>query len=83
MPKAKKTGLAAFTDSQISAAHDSDTLADVRTKAKGEIVRLSLRLTQDQWKRVHDLALNEGVSINQLTVHALSKLFQEKGLPGI
>ena len=57
--------------------------APERTKAVGEKVALTLRLSHEQWERAHQLALSEGVSLNQLALHALSKLFQERGLPGL
>lgn len=80
----KKTGLAAFTDKQEASARDQGTAQSaLRTKAKGEIVHLTLRLTHEQWDRVHQLAHSEGVSLNRLAILALSKLFQEKGLPGL
>ena len=80
----KKTGLASFTGSQESAARDEDAApASLRTKAKGDTVSVTIRLRPDQWERVHQLALAEGVSLNRLAIHALSKIFQEKGLPGL
>ena len=81
---ARKTGLAAFTGSQNSKTRGQDATSDeIRTKAKGDTVALTLRLTRDQWERVHQLALAEGISINRLALMALSKSFQEKGLPGL
>ena len=78
----KKTGLAAFTGSQEPAARDrAADAANLRTKAKGETVSITIRLSRDQWERAHQLALAEGVSLNRLAIHALSKGFQEKGLP--
>jgi hypothetical protein len=80
----RKTGLAAFTDSQGSKVRGQGTAPEeIRTKAKGNTVALTLRLTRDQWERVHQLALVEGISINRLALVALSKVFQEKGLPGL
>lgn len=82
-PKKKTTGLAAFTGSQEAAAYEKSTATELRTKAKGEIVHITLRLTHEQWERAHQLARAEGVSLNQLAIFALSKLFQDKGLPGL
>ena len=80
----RKTGLAAFTGSQGSKARGQDSEPEeIRTKAKGDTVALTLRLTRDQWERVHQLALAEGISINRLALMSLSKAFQEKGLPGL
>jgi hypothetical protein len=47
------------------------------------MVALTLRLTRDQWDRVHQLARSQGMSLNRLAVLALSKIFEEKGLPGL
>ena len=79
--KRKKTaGLAAFTDHQSS----PQTLeTDIRTKAKKEMVAVTLRLSRDQWNRVHQLAREEGVSLNQLALLGLSKLLEEKGLASL
>ena len=80
----KKTGLVAFTGSQESPSQRQETVPDtLRTKAKGETVSLTLRLSRDQWERAHQLARAEGVSLNRLALLALSKLFQEKGLPDL
>jgi hypothetical protein len=80
----RKTGLAAFTGSQDPKTRGQDATPDeIRTKAKGDTVAVTLRLTREQWERVHQLALAEGVSLTRLTTFALSKVFQEKGLPGL
>jgi hypothetical protein len=56
---------------------------DLRIKAKGDVIHISLRLTHEQWERVTQLANAEGTSINRLAIYAFSKLFQEKGLPAL
>jgi predicted HicB family RNase H-like nuclease len=80
--RSKTAGLSAFGNvgtarGQHAAAHPE------RTKAVGEKVALTLRLTREQWDKVHQLAHAEGVSLNQLALHALSTLLQERGLPGL
>ena len=60
---------------QHAAAHPE------RTKAVGEKVALTLRLTREQWDKGHQLDHAEDVSLNQLALHALSTLRQERGLP--
>jgi hypothetical protein len=52
-----------------------------RKKAVRDIVCLTLRMTQSQWRRAHDLSESEGVSINQLALDGISKILKEKGLP--
>jgi len=44
-------------------------------------VATNLRLTRDQWRRVHELALDEETSVQELAVRGLSRLFEERGLP--
>jgi transposase InsO family protein len=83
-PKKKTAGLAAFADQQSSrAAEQAADRSDRRTKAKKETVAVTLRLSRDQWERVHQLARAEGVSLNQLALEGLSRLFEEKGLQAL
>lgn len=86
----KPIGLAAFTKQGRQAeqpTEDTGTTEQVETKTrqrgKGDVVALTLRLSRDDWQRVHQLALSEGISIQKLTMEGLSKLFEEKGLKGL
>ena len=79
----KKTEFTGFGDSWQAPTQPKTEEVDLRTKAKGETVHISLRLTKDQWKRAKDLADIEGTSIQRLAVHGISKLLEEKGLPGL
>jgi hypothetical protein len=54
-----------------------------RARAQKAVVAMSFRITRQDWERVHQLAITEGVSINTLTLRGLSKLFEERGLPGM
>jgi hypothetical protein len=47
------------------------------------MVAMSFRISRQDWERLHLLAITDGVSINTLTLRGLSKLFEERGLPGI
>jgi hypothetical protein len=80
---AKDTGLSAFTDTQETAVEERTTKANARTKATGKIVHAQLRLNHAQWERAHQFARSEGVSLNQLAIRGMSKLMEEKGLPGL
>jgi hypothetical protein len=40
-------------------------------------------LPRADWERLHQLAVSEGTSIQQLAVRGLSNVFAAKGLPGI
>lgn len=86
----KQIGLAAFTSRKTAA--QSETVAPIapesiatsdRKRGKGEVVALTVRLSRSEWERVHQLAVAEGTSIQQLALKGLSKVFAEKGLPGI
>jgi len=46
-------------------------------------VATNLRLTRDQWRRVHELALDEETTVQELAIRGLSRLFEERGLPGL
>jgi len=50
-------------------------------KKKTNRVATNLRLTRDQWRRVHELALDEETTVQELAVRGLSRLFEERGLP--
>ena len=56
-----------------------------RTRARGQkpLVAMTFRLSRQDWERLHLLALTDGVSINTLTLRGLSRLLEERGLPGI
>ena len=82
------TGLAAFTTRKTTVSSDltsatHTTSPTERRRGKGEVVALTVRLTRAEWERVHQLAVSEGTSIQQLALKGLSKVFAEKGLPGI
>jgi len=82
----KATGLAAFTRKGTTAVQETATEAvpvRERGRGKGEKVALTVRLPRAEWERVHQLAVAEGVSIQALAVEGLSKVFAEKGLPGL
>ena len=83
----KPTGLAAFTQKrapeQVEAAEPQETPLAGRRKAQGTTVALTVRLPRAEWERLHQLAVSEGTSIQQLAVTGLSKVFTAKGLPGI
>lgn len=58
-----------------SADHQSS-----RQRAKGETVALTIRVNREQWRRLHDLAVVEGLSLNQLALQALTEIFVKRGL---
>lgn len=79
----KTTGLAQFTkqgNQTDKPAETQESKPREKQRGKGDVVALTVRLSRDDWQRVHQLALSEGVSIQRLAVDGLSKLFEEKGL---
>jgi len=95
MTSAKKTGgLAAFAintpvsvQSTLAAPKSggeavSGGEAD-RQRGKGATVSLTVRVSRDQWRRIHELAVHEGKSINAVAIEGISRLFQEKGLKAL
>lgn len=85
MSKPKSTGLAAFTRKSSTPLSQEHVAAEpmARKRGKGDIVALTVRLSRADWERLHQLALSEGTSLQQLALRGFSKLFAEKGLPGI
>jgi hypothetical protein len=85
--KPKPTGLAAFTQKRpperVDAAEAEQEPATGRRRGQGATVALTVRLPRAEWERLHQLAVSEGKSIQQLAVAGLSKVFNAKGLPGI
>lgn len=83
----KSTGLAAFTrkSAPVAVREEADLPAESpeRKRGKGDVVALTVRLSRADWERLHQLAVGEGTSIQQLALRGFSKVFAEKGLPGI
>lgn len=95
----KVTGLASFTKrGQVTATVESPPVVEApvatatppktvqrgpRERAQKAVVAMSFRISRQDWERLHQLAMVEGVSINTLTLRGLSKLFEERGLPGM
>jgi hypothetical protein len=92
----KITGLANFTKrgqppapidpspaTESTATTATQAQPHARARAQKSIVAMSFRISRQDWERLHQLAMTEGVSINTLTLRGLSKLFEERGLPGM
>src|ERR1700730_16137158 len=54
-----------------------------RKRGQGATVALSVRLARADWERLHQLAVAEGVSLQEITVRGLSQVCTSKGLPSI
>jgi hypothetical protein len=80
----KDTGLSGFADTQEEVAKDQEARVHVRTKGTGQVRHSQLRFyNEDNWQRAHYFAREQGISLNQLAIMGISKLMQEKGLPGL
>jgi len=83
----KPTGLAAFTVRKTTSpevAPGMEVPAPARrTRGKGPTVALTIRLPRAEWARLHQLAVAEGVSLQQLVLEGLSRVFTDRGLPGL
>jgi hypothetical protein len=77
-----KTALASFASAQTGQRNSgmSEGAEPERQRGKHRVVGINIRFTRDQWERVHQLALAEGVSIQRLVIRGLSQVFHEKGL---
>ena len=79
--RAKTPSLTQFTQATAPAPSPSASRPGERTRGQGAFVGITLRLSREQWDRLHDLARAEGVSLNALALRGLSRLFAERGLP--
>jgi hypothetical protein len=81
----RPTGLAAFTrkNTPLDAPPGAPAAAPIRRRGQRETVALTVRLRRADWERLHQLAVAEGVSLQQLALTGLSRIFAGKGLPGI
>jgi hypothetical protein len=50
-----------------------------RERGKNETVSLTVRIPREEWKRLHMLAISEGVSIQTLAVRGFNHVFAEMG----
>lgn len=51
-----------------------------RTRGQKERVAVAVRLEREDWMRVHEFALHEGTSLQELIVSGLNMLMQSRGL---
>lgn len=92
------TGLAAFTrklaaQQQPAPEAVAETAAEPveqaamperkKTRGAGDTVSMTVRLSRADWERLHQLAVSERTSIQRLAIDGFSKVFAEKGLPGM
>ncbi len=73
----KKSGLEQFVEPESKPPAAART--GRRSRGKGDMVGMTIRFTPTQWRTVHEMAISEGVSINQLIIDALNE--RRHGLP--
>ena len=87
---ARTSGRGAVTSAEPEIANEAPAMRSDPTtnatvpleeKKKRGRVATNLRLTRDQWRRVHELALDEETSVQELAIRGLSRLFEDRGLP--
>jgi hypothetical protein len=74
--KKKSVGLDKFIERDTAAPEASE-----RRRGKGEVVGITIRMNQTEWRTVHDAALSEGISMSELFMRALSERLRARGLP--
>jgi hypothetical protein len=89
--KRKDSGLSAFTrkrsdlvkppqEEKMESKKKEDS---ERTRGKGDLVALTVRLPRSEWERLHQLAVAEGMSLQAILLEGISKVYAEKGLPRV
>jgi hypothetical protein len=81
--KGKSPGLTGFFEKKDAAQEEEASATHTRMKGTGKCYHVTLRLNHDQWERAHQLARSEGLPLAQLAIRGLSKILEEKGLPGL
>jgi hypothetical protein len=76
--KKKPVGLDKFIERDTREA-----AAPERRRGKGEVVGITIRMNQTEWRTVHEAALSEGISMSELFMRALSDRLRGKGLPAL
>jgi hypothetical protein len=80
----KDTGLSGFADTQEEVTKERVLKTHIRIKGAGKVRHSQLRFyDEDNWKRAHLFALDQGISLNMLAVLGISKLMEERGLPAL
>ena len=81
----KVVGLGKFTSgpvakSPVNVSVEAGPSAARRRRGQGDTVALTVRLTRPQWERMHQLAIQEGTSLQDLAVEGIAHQFAERGL---
>ena len=77
----KRVGLASFAGAGASVAPSPSSSSGSRKKrGQGDVVALTVRLSRTQWERMHTLAIQESVSLQELAIDAITDKFAKRGL---
>ena len=77
-----RVGLAEFATSRAAAPAVRSTGGNGarRKRGQGDVVALTVRLSHAQWDRMHTLARQEGISLQELAIEAIAEKFATRGL---
>jgi hypothetical protein len=78
----KRVGLANFAEAsgRTTVAAPAPTNGTRRKRGQGDVVALTVRLSRGQWERMHTLAVQESVSLQELAIDAIADKFAKRGL---
>lgn len=54
-------------------------VATRRRRGEGDMVALSVRVSREDWKRLHTVAISEGISLQELAERGFSRVLQDLG----
>lgn len=75
----KRVGLASFAEANTSPILAASNAAK-KKRGQGDVVALTVRLSRAQWERMHTLALQESISLQELAIDAITDNFAKRGL---
>jgi predicted DNA-binding ribbon-helix-helix protein len=68
----------------VSETVSAPQLEERRSKSGGRnVVAMTLRLSREAWRELHDMALSEDVSINTLVLTMANEYRRARGLPSL
>lgn len=76
----KSTGLAAFGKSEPVPHEKTPDALPKKRRGQGATVALTVRVARSDWERLHQLALSQGASIQELALRGFSSVFADEGL---
>jgi hypothetical protein len=78
--KAKKSGLAAFSQKTTKVAEVAENQDRVR-RGQGDTVAITVRLSKDQWMKLRQFAMSEGETLQTVAMNGFNRELAAKGMP--